>query len=177
MPLNFELSTLRPTTRPGVTAVLVKDLANPDLMMAILEVVVSLVLTMDTLEVVNPVLMTGLAKAVANLEATPKDTKVLALMMDQRAAAKDPVSLALMADTREEEEGNPDLMMATLEVVASPVLTMATLEVAMEEIVVPMTTTVVTEEEMEVEMVEIMTMTPPCNPQTIFSQIWTSRTK
>jgi len=57
--------------------------------MGTLEVVVSLVLTMDTLEeVVNPVLMTGLAKvvakAVANLAlmtaATPKGTKVLALI-------------------------------------------------------------------------------------------------
>jgi len=175
MPLNYELSTLRPTTRPGVTAVLAKDLANLDLMMATLEVVVSLDLTMDTQEEENPVLMTDLAKAVVNLAATPKDTKVLALMMDQRAAAKVRVSPALMVDTREEE--NLDPMMVTLEVVASPVLTMATLEVAMEEIAVPMTTTVVTEEEMEVEMVEIMTMTPPCNPQTIFSQIWTSRMK
>merc|ERR550525_267993 len=83
-----------------------------DLMMATLEVA-SLVLTMDTLEevVVNPVLMTGLAKEVANLAATPKDTKVLVLMMDQRAAAKDPVNPALMVDTL---------------VVASPVLTMVT---------------------------------------------------
>jgi len=138
MPLNYELSTLRPTTRPGVTAVLVKDLANLDLMMATLEVVVSLVLTMDTLEVVNPVLMTDLAKAVVNLAATPKDTKVLVLMMDQRAAAKDPVNPVLMVDTREEEE-NLDPMMDTLEE-ENLVPMMDTLEeVEKEEIAIPTT--------------------------------------
>jgi len=138
MPLNCELSTLSPTTCPRVTAVLAKDR-----MMAILEVA-NQALTMDTLEeVVNPVLMTGLAKVVA------KEVANLALMMDlERAAAKAPANPALM-----EAVANPVLTMVTLEVVANqvpmmdipevgenPDLTMDTLEeVEKEEIAIPMT--------------------------------------
>jgi len=181
MPQNCELSTRSPTTCPRVTraAVLVKDPT-----MGTLEVVVSLVLTMDTLEeVVNPVLMTGLAKvvakAVANLAlmtaATPKGTKVLALMMDQRAAAKAPASPVLMVDTLE-VVANPALTMVTLEE-ENLALMMDTLAVEEEENPVTMTTMATEEEEMVEEMeVATMTMTLPCSPQTIFSQTWTSRT-
>merc|ERR550539_614330 len=128
---------------------------------------------MVTLEAASPVLMMALAlaleRAVANLDLMMAlervvararnlaaemvlmmelDTKDLMMEVTLRAAAKAPVSQVLMTDTLEEEEN-----------------------------LAIMTTMVVTEEEMEVETVATMIMTLPCSPRTIFSQIWTSRTK
>jgi len=131
---------------------------------------VNLAPTMVTLEAASPVLMMALAleRAVANLDLMMAlervvararnlgaemvlmmelDTKDLMMEVTLRAAVKAPVSQVLMTDTLEEEN------------------------------LAIMTTMVVTEEEMEVETVATMIMTLPCSPRTIFSQIWTSRTK
>jgi len=134
-----------------------------------MEAVANLDPMMGTPEVASLVLMMAqaLERAVANLGLTMALERVAA--KDRNLAAE--VVLMMELDTK-------DLMMvpipekAAAKAPVSQVLMTDTLEEEMEETLAIMTTMVVTEEEMVT-----MTTTLPCSPRTIFSQIWTSRTK